>query len=425
MGGHVNFGYLPLVGRPQADREPGRGGRQRPASRRTSPWSRSTRGRSSTSPRTSTPPGDGGSAGAIWKQLYFRQAFQYLVDQPGIIRDDRQGLRRCPPTGRCPSTPAQSLRLECREAATPIPTACPRPRPCCRSHGWKVVPDGTTTCADPGTARRPVREGHPRGGEARLHAAIREREPVARADDEHRDGRRGPRAGIDVTLSQAPFNTVVGNATACSPGPSCMWELENWGTAGSTNPDHYPTGEQTFSTGAPSNAGSYSDATNDRLTVQTITTDVTLTKWENYLAKQLPVVWQPNTVTEMSEIQDNLRGVHPAEPVVEHQPRELVLREEVIGCRASPVRCRPTTEWRVGDEFGDGPPLVQGPISFEVFRRRPTLPGSLPPSTIGAGGLNCRVRNGNGCCPAAMVTGNRAHLRDSMTRRWSGRPATP
>ena len=29
----------------------------------------------------------------------------------------------------------------------------------------------------------------------------------------------------------------------------------------------------------------------------------------------------------------------------------------------------------------------------------------LPPSTIGAGGLNCRVRNGNGCVPAAMATG--------------------
>ena len=38
------------------------------------------------------------------------------------------------------------------------------------------------------------------------------------------------------------------------------------------------------------------------------------------------------------------------------------------------------------------------------IRRRPTLPGGLPPSTIGAGGLNFRVRNGNGCDPAAMAT---------------------
>ena len=52
-------------------------------------------------------------------------------------------------------------------------------------------------------------------------------------------------------------------------------------------------------------------------------------------------------------------------------------------------------------------------------RRRPTLPGGLPPSTIGAGGLNCRVRNGNGCFPAAMATGNRA-LSRSMARPRDG-----
>ncbi len=38
------------------------------------------------------------------------------------------------------------------------------------------------------------------------------------------------------------------------------------------------------------------------------------------------------------------------------------------------------------------------------IRRRPTLPGTLVPSTIGAGGLNFRVRDGNGCDPSAMAT---------------------
>src|SRR5258708_36139930 len=36
--------------------------------------------------------------------------------------------------------------------------------------------------------------------------------------------------------------------------------------------------------------------------------------------------------------------------------------------------------------------------------RRPTLPGGYPPSTIGASGLNCRVREGTGCTPAASDT---------------------
>src|SRR5215471_7297866 len=40
----------------------------------------------------------------------------------------------------------------------------------------------------------------------------------------------------------------------------------------------------------------------------------------------------------------------------------------------------------------------------EDVRRRPTLPRSLPRSTIGAEGLNFRVRNGTGCFPFAMAT---------------------
>ena len=55
-----------------------------------------------------------------------------------------------------------------------------------------------------------------------------------------------------------------------------------------------------------------------------------------------------------------------------------------------------------------GPSLSasSGGASCREIRRRPTLPGGHPPSTIGAGGLHFRVRNGNGCYPAAMATGN-------------------
>ncbi len=39
--------------------------------------------------------------------------------------------------------------------------------------------------------------------------------------------------------------------------------------------------------------------------------------------------------------------------------------------------------------------------------QRPTLPGGLPPSTIGAGDLNFRVREGTGCTFAAQITKRR------------------
>src|SRR5579859_7900079 len=45
----------------------------------------------------------------------------------------------------------------------------------------------------------------------------------------------------------------------------------------------------------------------------------------------------------------------------------------------------------------------------EVWRtwRRLTLPGGYPPSTIGADGLNCRVRDETGCTPVASDTKHR------------------
>ncbi len=50
-------------------------------------------------------------------------------------------------------------------------------------------------------------------------------------------------------------------------------------------------------------------------------------------------------------------------------------------------------------------PSVNRGLSNINSRRRPTLPHSLPCSTIGAEELNCRVRNGNGCCLLAIITG--------------------
>jgi hypothetical protein len=49
-------------------------------------------------------------------------------------------------------------------------------------------------------------------------------------------------------------------------------------------------------------------------------------------------------------------------------------------------------------------PPPKGRLSC-LNRRRPTLPGPCGPSTIGAEGLNCSVRNGKRCFPLAVTTG--------------------
>ena len=83
------------------------------------------------------------------------------------------------------------------------------------------------------------------------------------------------------------------------------------------------------------------------------------------------------------------------------------------------------SQQKTGGRFGEAAPR-------EVVRRRPTLPRGPPRSTIGAEGLNFRVRNGTGCFPFAMATetlwrcGARPHLGnrtvDACTRVWESPP---
>jgi hypothetical protein len=82
------------------------------------------------------------------------------------------------------------------------------------------------------------------------------------------------------------------------------------------------------------------------------------------------------------------------------------------GVGAGPVRVRGRRHLsRLGCRDGPKPTCVQNETSPAEAglarlrnRRRPTLPGRIQPSTIGAGGLNFRVRNGNGCISAAKAT---------------------
>src|SRR5690606_7207523 len=48
--------------------------------------------------------------------------------------------------------------------------------------------------------------------------------------------------------------------------------------------------------------------------------------------------------------------------------------------------------------------FLQQVFFFNTAWRRPTLPGPCGPSTIGAGGLNGRVRDGNVWFPSAIAT---------------------
>lgn len=311
VGGHVNFGYLPLqdVTKPTTNPLVSAGNNPRLSGFYLAPlytWSINY------FPENFNSTGDSGNAGNIWKQLYVRQAFQYLVDQPLYISKIDKGYG-VPTYGPVPVEPTNPFASTV-EKSNPYPYSVAKAKSLLSSHGWNVVPNGTTTCTNPGTGASQCGANIPAGAKLAFNLEFASGN-ASQVQLNNTEKSSWAQVGFNITLSEASFNTVLGNATACTPGPSCSWELENWGAGWVYAPDYYPTGEEIFSTGAGSNSGSYSDSTNDSLTVQTNTTNTPLTQWENYLAKQLPVIWQPNTVTEMSEIQNSLRGVLPQDPL--------------------------------------------------------------------------------------------------------------
>jgi peptide/nickel transport system substrate-binding protein len=105
-------------------------------------------------------------------------------------------------------------------------------------------------------------------------------------------------------------------ATPCTPGKACPWDIANWGGGWIYSPDFYPTGEEIWATGAGSNAGQYSDPTADKL-IQATNKSSSLTAlytYENYLAEQLPVIWQPETALQFNEVSKDVCGFTPQNP---------------------------------------------------------------------------------------------------------------
>ncbi len=261
--------------------------------------------------------GNHGVAGKLFNQLYFRQAFQALIDQPLYIKKIYHGYG-IPTYGPVPVYPSNSFASS-EEKTNPYPYDPARAKALLSDHGWRVVPNGTSTCERPGNAPNECGAGIAAG--AKLSLALQYvggTQSIVNLMNAEKAS--WAQAGVQVALSSASFDTVTGNASPCPRG--CSWQMENWGEGWLFAPDYYPTGEEIFSTGAGSNSGSYSNPINDALTDATNTQSVNLNEYENYLSEQLPVVYQPNQAAQLTEIHHGLAGVVPQNVLWEILPEQ-------------------------------------------------------------------------------------------------------
>jgi peptide/nickel transport system substrate-binding protein len=270
--------------------------------------------------------GDDGNAGTIFSQLYFRQAMQYLVDQSLYINKLNHGYG-VPTYGPVPVDPPNSFSSNL-EKSDPYPYNVDKAKTLLTEHGWKVVPNGTDTCVRPGSGSNECGAANgktiPDGAKLAFTLQYATGQTIV-SDTMNAEKSSWAQAGINISLTSASFDSVIGTATPCPSG--CSWELENWGAGWIFAPDYYPSGEEIFQSGAGSNSGNYSDPTNDANIKATNVTNVSLSQYENYLAKQLPVVYQPNYTNPINEISKKLHGATPVNVLQQITPEDWRLSQ--------------------------------------------------------------------------------------------------
>ncbi len=244
----------------------------------------------------STSPG-GGRVRYIFRQTYFREALQHLIDQPGWITAFLQSTARvaCGPIPLAPPSPFVSASAV---SATPCSFSVSAARQLLTANGWNVVRGGTTTCQKPGTGPGQCGVGIKPGEGISFNVDYVSGE-LSTQDEMEDLATQARKVGIDISLTTHIFSGVVGSAVVCRPSQrTCKWTAENWGGGWIYGPDYLPTGESLYNPGAAANAGSYSDPKMTQLITATITGPAgqqaqSLAAYAQYNTRQLPVLFTP------------------------------------------------------------------------------------------------------------------------------------
>jgi peptide/nickel transport system substrate-binding protein len=254
----------------------------------------------------------------VIRQLYFRQALAYLMNQAAVIAGPLRGYGTVTvgPVADTPVTPFLSPK---GSQGDPFPFNPGKARSLLASHGWDVVPGGVSTCASPSRCGPGIAKGQGLSfnfpyatGFSWVTSEMTQLESNAAT------------VGIRLNLEPEPFNqvTALAGGNCVVTRSSCDWDMANWAGGWSFAPDYLPTGEELFACGAVANSGGFCDPANDSMIDKTLTSSNLqyIYEWQDYLATQLPVLWQPDADYQLTEVTDNLRGVTPQSPTLSINP---------------------------------------------------------------------------------------------------------
>jgi peptide/nickel transport system substrate-binding protein len=230
-----------------------------------------------------------GNFDKIASQLYFRQTMQHLEDQAGQIKAYFDGDGD-PAYGPIPAFP-KSPFLPSNAATNPYPFSVSDAMSLLKANGWNVVPNGTDTCAKPGTGPGQCGAGIPAGTKLAFNLIYNTTPPIPQQVEDLASDAKA--AGIQIALSGSNFNFMIQNYNdAASTSNENKWAMEDFG--GETD-STYPTQFGVLNTGGSGQIGAYSTPQADALINASVTGSdpAAVTAEASFFTTQVPVLWQP------------------------------------------------------------------------------------------------------------------------------------
>jgi peptide/nickel transport system substrate-binding protein len=249
--------------------------------------------------------------GAIFSQLYIRQAMQHLINQAGFIESFLDGYGN-PTYGPVPLVP-NSQFVSSAEKQNPYPYDPAEATLLLRDHGWKIVSHAADVCTRPGPGPNECGAGVAAG--QKLSFSLDYSTGTQGVTEEVASLQSSfSQAGIQIAPTGQTFGTVVGEDVPCT-NRTC-WQLNYYGQGWYFDPGYNdPDGSVLFATGGVDNGGSYSSPTADNLMNKLESGGYpALYKYEDYIAQQLPMLWLPQFDVQISAVSDKLQGWGPQDP---------------------------------------------------------------------------------------------------------------
>ena len=258
------------------------------------------------------------------KQQYVRIAMQELINEPQLIKSVFEGYAY-PDYGPVPTKPYLSTYVAPSEKKATYPYDAKKAIALLKSHGWKVVPTGQTTCINPSKCGPGVTQGMPLTMPTVVYPT-----GYPAIDNMMRAIKSSmSTAGIQWTLRPlaiSDIGTVLAPCTATGP---CKWSAIEYNIAYYWDPGTFPDGGPAFGTGAAlyEGTGPFSkqlDTLIQRVrTAPAGTAKALLYKYQTYVEKTLPNLWIPMIYSQISVIKRSLHGALPQNPVAQNMTPQL------------------------------------------------------------------------------------------------------